>query len=279
VLQDVLKGDPASLPVLAVLLKLYIGQGRGQEAVQRFAGLVQQFPQNAGLRLLLGLAYFNLNNLQQSEASVRYALRLDPKTPDAYTLLANIAFARGSIEEAKSHLRMAIAAFPRNQLNYMALVTQYEHEGNWDEAKRLCERAHEIDLTAPLIAAELAFLYLEHGGDVNAAISLAQIAKQKMPDSAVAADVLGWAYYKLGSLSSALVQLKDSSQKVPNNPIYRYHLGMAYLAARQFDLGRQSLRAALQSDPLFPYAASARAALEQSPTLSQVQSQFQKGVR
>ena len=265
-LQEVLQRDPVSLSALATLLKLYSLTGRSQDALQRISGLLQQHPQNAGLHFLQGLAYFSLKDLEKSEASVRQALSLDPKTPDAQTLLANIHLARGATEEAKADLRAAIAAHPRSLMNYMALVTQYEKEGNWAEARKLCEKAHEIDPNAPMVADELAFLYLEHGGDVNTAVSLAQVAKQKMPDSAITADALGWAYYKLGSFTSALVQLKESSAKVPNNPIYHYHLGMAYLAARQFDLARQSLRAALRTDPQFPYAANARTALEQLPS-------------
>ena len=147
----------------------------------------------------------------------------------------------------------------------MTLVTQYEREGNWQEARKWCETAHEIDPNAPVVADELAFIYLEHGGDVNTAVSLAQAARQKMPNSPVTADALGWAYYKIGSLGPAVVQLKESCQKVPNNPIYHYHLGMAYLAARQFNLAGQSLHAALRIDPRFPYAAKAQAALEQIP--------------
>jgi len=84
-----------------------------------------------------------------------------------------------------------------------------------------------------------------------------------MPDSPITADALGWAYYKLGSFGPAVAQLKESSQKVPHNPIYHYHLGMAYIGARQFDMAGQALRAALRSDPQFPYAPNARAALEQ----------------
>jgi tetratricopeptide (TPR) repeat protein len=262
-LQETLRRDPASLPALATLLNLYSQEGRMQEGLQRIAGLVQQYPQNAGLRFLLALACFGLKDLEKSETNVRQALALDPKTPDAYTLLANIHLARGAVEEAKADLRAAIAAHPRSLLNYMALATQYEKEGNWEEAKKLCEKAHDIDRTSPIVAAELAFLYLEHGGDVNAAVSLAQIARQRMPDSPITADALGWAYYKLGSPGPAVVQLKESSEKVPNNPIYRYHLGMAYIASRQFDLAQQSLRAALRTDPQFPYAADARTALEQ----------------
>ena len=55
-----------------------------------------------------------------------------------------------------------------------------------------------MDPLSPLVAAELAFLYLEHGGDINTAVSLAQVAKQKLPDSPVTAHALGWAYYKVG---------------------------------------------------------------------------------
>ncbi len=108
--------------------------------MQRVSGLVQQHPQNAGLHFLLGVGYFSLKDLEKSEASVRQALTLDPRTPDAYTLLANIDFAKGSVEKAKMNLRAAIEAKPRNMANYMALEAQYEKEGNWEEAKRLCER-------------------------------------------------------------------------------------------------------------------------------------------
>ena len=261
-LQNTLKRNPTSLPALALLLKVDAAQGRGEEAVGRLTSLVQKSPQNAGLHFLLGLAYFNLKNLQDAEASVRRALNLDPKTPDAYTLLANIAFAKGSLEEAKSHLKMGIATFPRNINNYIALTTEYEKEGNWEEAKRSCEKAHEVAPASPMVADELAFLYLEHGGDVNVAVALAQGAKQNLPDSPITSDALGWAYYKLGAVDSALVQLKESSQKVPNNPIYQYHLGKAYIAARQPGLAQQSLRAALQIDPHFPYVEDARATLE-----------------
>jgi predicted Zn-dependent protease len=110
---------------------------------------------------------------------------------------------------------------------------------------------------------ELAFLYLEHGGDVNVALSLAQAAKQKMPDSPLAMDMLGWAYYKLGAATSAVAQLEDSVRRVPDNPVYQYHLGMAYMATGQHQFAERSLRQALKHDPGLAYAASAKATLDQ----------------
>jgi tetratricopeptide (TPR) repeat protein len=112
------------------------------------------------------------------------------------------------------------------------------------------------------VANNLAYLYLEHGGDVNVALSLAQMVRQKMPNAPNAADTLGWAYYKLGAPESAVAQLRECAQKEPNKPIYQYHLGMAYMATRHFDLAERSLQKALQDDPNFSDASSARAALD-----------------
>jgi Tfp pilus assembly protein PilF len=222
---------------------------------------VQQHPQNAGLHFLLALGYFSIKDLDKAEAGVRKALALDPSTPDAYTLLANIDLARGAPEKAEADFRGAIAAHPRTVSNYVALGTQFEKEKKWEEARKLFERAHEIDPASPYVSAELAFLYLEHGGDVNVAVSLAQMAKQKMPESPMTADALGWAYYKLGSTDLAIAQLKESTMKTPNNPVYQYHLGMAYLSARRMDMAARSLNMALKEDPNFRYAENARSAL------------------
>ena len=123
------------------------------------------------------------------------------------------------------------------------------------------QSAHDIDPASPYIADELAYLYLEHGGDVNVALSLAQAAKQKAPKSPITGDTLGWAYYKIGSNDLAMKELKDATQQAPANPVYQYHLGMAYMTARNYDLASRSLRAALKV-PNFPYASSANAALE-----------------
>jgi tetratricopeptide (TPR) repeat protein len=260
-IQEALKRDPVSLPALAMRLKLDISQGRAQESVQRISTLVQQYPQKAGLHFLLGLSYFGLKDFEKSEVNVRQAIAIDPRTPDAYTLLANLDFAKGAANQGKMDLRTAIDANPRNVSNYVALGTQYEKEGNWEEAKKLYEKAHEVDSGSPYIADELAFIYMEHGGDVNVALSLAQQAKQRLPGSPVTADALGWAYYRLGANDSAIGLLKECAQKVPNNPVFQYHLGMAYMAAGNRNSAERSLRQALKDDPHFPYASSARVIL------------------
>jgi tetratricopeptide (TPR) repeat protein len=260
-LQAALDRDPVSLPGLTMLANLRIAEKRSPEVLLRISKLVEQYPQNAGLRFLLAAVYFNLRDLGKAEASAKQAIMLDPQRSAGYSLLGDIHAAQGSVEYAKADLQAAIDKNPREVANYLALDTLYEKEGNWERAKKVCERAHEVDPDSPIVANNLAYLYLEHGGDVNVALSLAQMARQKMPNSPNTAGTLGWAYYKSGAPESAVVQLKQCAQEDPNNPLYQYHLGMAQMAARHFDLAEQSLQKALRDDPNFPDAASARAAL------------------
>ena len=260
-LEEALKHDPASQSALAVLLKLSILEGNTAEVVKRIVELRDKNPQNAGLWFLSALGQFSLKDLDKAEAGVRQAIKLDPNTTDAYSLLGQIHMAKGANDQAKADFRSAIAASPRNTLNYGTLGTIYEKEGNWDEAKKLFQSAHDIDPASPFIADELAYLYLEHGGDVNVALSLAQAAKQKAPNSPVTGDTLGWAYYKIGSNDLATKELKEAAQKAPANAVYQYHLGMAYMTGKNYDLASRSLRAALKV-PGFPYAANANSALE-----------------
>jgi len=76
-------------------------------------------PRNAGLHFLLALGYFNLKDLDKSESSLKQAIALDPKTPQAYSLLGNIHLARGAVDSAKQDFRQAIAANPHNLSNYL----------------------------------------------------------------------------------------------------------------------------------------------------------------
>ena len=262
-LRSALERDPAFEPALGAWLDLQASQGRINEAMQRISAVASQHPENARLQLLLGVGYLKQKDLDRAETAVKRAIAIDQRTPDAFGVLAEIGRARGSSDQATAGYQRAIQENPKKVENYMALAGLYEKQGKWDEAKRAAEQAHSMDPASPYIANNLAYLYLEHGGDVNMALSLAQQAKQKLPDSPIVSDTIGWAYYKLRSPEAAVAQLSESVRRAPDNPVYQYHLGMAYIAAGRLTTPRQSLQQALATKPDFPYAASARTALQQ----------------
>jgi tetratricopeptide (TPR) repeat protein len=263
-LEQVLAAQPDSLPALAALVNLNAAQNR-TDALRRILALLEKQPGNAGLHFLAAAAYWNASDARNAEANVRKAIALDPRTTGAYTLLANINLRQGQTDEAKRNLERAIAVDPRKVANYILLAAQYEKEGNWKRATEMWEKARGRDSSSPVIAQKLAALYLDHGGDANVALGLAQFARQKMPDAAITADTLGWAYYRLNSIEAAIEHLQEAVRLAPGNGVFQYHLGAAYLARREFGSARRYLRGALNEGPQSFYAKNAREALGSIP--------------
>ena len=214
---------------------------------------------------LLALAYFYSQDYESAKAELVKAIELDPANSDAYALLSQAHHRQGAPAKAKQAAQRAIEARPRAIKNYLLLASLYEGEGNWDRAREVYEKAHAIDPERPDVANNLAYLYLEHGGDLDAALSLARKARQKLPYSPKTAYTLGWTYYKKGLYQLAIREFEESVNQVPENPTYHYHLGMAYFANRQFAESKRALEKTLRLDPGFPQAASARQILENLP--------------
>jgi Tfp pilus assembly protein PilF len=77
-------------------------------------------------------------------------------------------------------------------------------------------------------------------------------------------DTLGWVYYKKNVYSRAIVYLKEAAEKMPNQPVVHYHLGMAYYKNGQMEPAKKELTRALQIDPNFPGAAEAKEVLQKA---------------
>jgi tetratricopeptide (TPR) repeat protein len=126
------------------------------------------------------------------------------------------------------------------------------------------DRGQQDHLTNPRFAAaanNLALIYSEHGGDKDKALSLARSAKEVAPDDPRISDTLGWILYKRGLHQQALVLLKESASKLPDNPQVQYHLGKAYVHLGDKDGARKALTVAVNSRESFQATDDARKAL------------------
>jgi cellulose synthase operon protein C len=84
-----------------------------------------------------------------------------------------------------------------------------------------------------------------------------------MNDSPNSADTLAWAYFRTGAYSVAAPLLEEAVKKMPNNPTYRYHLGMVYEKLNDSAKAKSSFEAAIKAKPDSPAAESARKALSE----------------
>jgi tetratricopeptide (TPR) repeat protein len=134
-------------------------------------------------------------------------------------------------------------------------------QGKPAESRARFEKILSIDPRAAVAANNLAYMDAEAGTNLDVALNRAQTAKAALPEDADVNDTLGWIYVKRGLPALAITPLEQAIQKDPKNPLYHYHLGMAYVGSGDRDRARPALQKALELSADFENAADARQAL------------------
>ena len=85
-------------------------------------------------------------------------------------------------------------------------------------------------------------------------------------DNPLLIDTLGWVQYRLGTITQAILFLKQAVVLSPANPELNYHLGMAYLADEQIKKARTHFTKALSGEETAYYSARVREVLADLPS-------------
>ena len=221
-------------------------------------------PNNSGFYLLLGQLLLNTKDAGAAETAAQKAIDFNPNNVDAFLLLARLEVARGGVDQAAASYQQAIQKNPRGIQLYLGLAGLEETRGNWQQAQKLYQQALQIKSDDPIVANNLAYLLIEHGGDRNVALSLAQTARQGLPNLGVTADTLGWAYYYVGLFSPAVSILQEAVKESTENPTYHHHLGMAYQKTGDYARAKVQLERALELRPAPQQADEIRKALSEN---------------
>jgi Flp pilus assembly protein TadD len=188
---------------------------------------------------------------------------LAPASIDSGILLADLYAEGAESQPAMQVLAEVIQKAPRNTGLMIRAGMIFEKIQRWDDARRAYERALEFDSGNAFAKNNLAWVLVEHGGNIDEALKLAQEAKEKLTDNLQVTNTIGWIYYKKGVYKTASNYLKECADRDQKNATYQYQLGMAYSKLGNREDARRSLLNALTLDPKFPQAQSARATLAQ----------------
>jgi len=121
--------------------------------------------------------------------------------------------------------------------------------GRHKEALVAYQNALRLESENPIALNNYAFLIAETGGDLDQALTFAQRAKQKLPQVYEIWDTLGWIYPKKHLSENAVEVFQDLVNKAPDQPTYRYHLGMALFQKGDKLKAQKELQTALQHKP------------------------------
>lgn len=192
--------NPAFTEALAGILQSYGQEKKPTNAlISRIEARIALAPNSSAYYLMLGQVYLGAKDWEQAQSTLEKAVELDHNNMNALLMLADTQAARGSLPQALATAAWEVQRNPRDLRGYMLLGVLEEKSGDWQKAEEAYQKARQIDPAFGVGANNLASPLLDHAGDVNQALSLAQTARRGMPDSPNSTDTLAWAYVQEGS--------------------------------------------------------------------------------
>lgn len=237
--------DPNSHEALAGLVGLDLVEKKPDAATARIERRLAAAPADTRAMMLGVRVYGSQGDLKRTEELLRTVIETDANDFDAYITLARLYQAQRRTPEARARLEAILDKKP-NAIGPLTMIGMlFEVENNLPEAQKKYEQVVQIDREAPVAANNLAYLYADRGGNLDLALQLAQVARQKLPDRPEVADTVGWVYLKRGMAGLAIPPLEDAVKADPKNATYAYHLGVALAQAGEKARARRMLETAI----------------------------------
>jgi tetratricopeptide (TPR) repeat protein len=253
--------DGRSLEALSGLVRLDLATQKTAEARARMEARLTEAPRDARLLLLAASTYAATGDPGRAEQVLRHAIEIEPANFQAHGMLGQLFMSQQKLEQAKAEFDVLSKVRPHSNdaiasQTLVALILEAQNRPG--EAQDQYEQILSASPRAVVAANNLAWLYVERGGNLDVALGLAQAAAQQDPDGPEINDTLGWIYYKKDLPGQAIAALQRSVEKDSTNPLYHYHLGLAYAKGGDQARAKQSLEKALMLKPDFGGSSEAR---------------------
>jgi tetratricopeptide (TPR) repeat protein len=259
--ERVLAKNDAHTGALAGLIRLDLINKHPDAARARLSAALARTPKDPDLLLLAGRFETTVGDRDAAERHFRSALEVAPDSLDAYVKLGEIYARENRLDDARRQYEAIVAQHPNSVSAHTVVGMLHQMQENKAGAVAAYEKVLSINAKAAVAANNLAWIRLEEGGDLTAALQLAQTAKAQLPDRPEVNDTLGWIYLKKGLPALALPPLLEAVQRAPQHASYHFHLGMAYAAVGDRAKARAALERSLSLNPNFGDAAEARKVL------------------
>ncbi len=223
--------DPSNMRGLLGIAEVYFQQKEPEKAVQIIADEVQKQPQRAELIKELAFAESRAQHFDKAVSEYQSIIDRYKDAPieqaEIYARIGLVEYAKKDVPKALDSLQKARQLAPTNA-GYISQIAQYlDIVGKHSDALAAYRDAMKIDPNNPIVLNNLAYLMTSTGGNLDEALTLAQRAKQQLPNYTEVSDTIGCIYIKKKLSDSAIEIFKDLTTKVGENPTFHYHYGLA----------------------------------------------------
>lgn len=252
---------PGYLPALDQLVGLELTDKQYTAALQRVGKELEKNPKQAQLYFLQARVFLTQRDAKQAEGALRKAVELQPDFYAAYFSLAQLYVTSNQREKAMEELFTVVAKNPKDVASLMLIGMIYDYEKDYNAARDAYEKLLAVNPKFGPALNNLAYLYSEHLGNLDRAYEMAGRARDLQPGDPLVTDTLGWILHKKGQYSTALNLLRETANKLPNEPEVQFHLAMTHYMMGEEEPARLAFQRALQLNKEFPGSIEARQCL------------------
>jgi tetratricopeptide (TPR) repeat protein len=253
-----LQVSPDYLPAVDQLVQLDLAEKKFTAARSRVDAEIAKFPKLAGPRILLAELNLRQSKIADAEAALKKAIQLQPDAIGAYQVLAQLYIQQNQQLKALADLQAEALIRPRDVGTIMEIGMIQQLQKNYSQAREAYEKILAINPKFGPALNNLAYLYSENFNLLDQAYDTATKASLAAPQEPHAADTLGWILYKKHQYARALSVLQPVAPNLPLEAEVQFHLGMAHYMMGQEAAAAAALRRALQLNPDFSGANTAR---------------------
>jgi len=241
--------NPKDRRSLFGLAECYLSQQKQAQALELIQKEVARNPDQDDLTLALANVAARTGKLDLSIQQFEALSAKHPKDAFLHSRLGELYRREGKLEVSVEHLRKAIQLAPDQPAPKLQLALQLDQLKQGVEARQLYEQLLKMQPNNVVVLNNLAYMMAESGTELDQALTLAQRAKQAMPEEINVADTLGWIYIKKNLSDNAIDIYRDLVRRQPERSTFHYHLGMALYQKGDRTQAKQSLLTALRNKP------------------------------
>jgi Flp pilus assembly protein TadD len=224
-------------------------ENRMADAIKLLQDSVARDPERRDYRMALANLYVRDQRYDDAVKLLQELLKTEPKSADLLLRLAETQRRKGDVNAAIETFRLASQAAPADARPLLQLGLLMDGTGRRDQAKPIYEQILKIQPDHPIALNNLAFIKAEEGQDLDEALTMAQRARQGLPNSPDVMDTLGWIYLKKNLSDDAVRTFKELLATDPNRAAYHYHYGMALLQKGDKPSAKRELETAIRFNP------------------------------
>ncbi len=249
VFDDLYKANPKDSRGMIGLVETMASQNHMADAIKLLQEAIARQPERRDFQLALANLYVRDQRYAAAVKLLQGLLKTEPKSADLLLRLAETERRKGDVNTAIETFRQASQAAPADTRPLLQLGLLMDGTGRRDQAKPIYEQILKIQPDHPIALNNLAYIKAEEGQDLDEALTMAQRARQGMPNSPDVMDTLGWIYLKKNLSDDAVRTFKELVVASPNSASYHYHYGMALLQKGDKPSAKRELETAMRFNP------------------------------